>query len=241
VLELGSGASRKTRLLLDAIARAALPLRYSPFDVSAEMLRSSALSLLEAYPTLHIHAYVGDYERDLSDLRHQTPRLVAFLGSTIGNFDPLQTAQFLRSMRTLCGREDWLLLGVDLVKSVHTIEAAYNDADGITAAFNRNVLRVMNRELDANFRPERFEHLAFFNRELSQIEMHLRAAQHEHISIGALDLEVDMRRGETIHTEISRKFTRSGVESTLKPSGFVIEQWYEAADASFALVLARRV
>lgn len=239
LLELGSGASRKTRLLLDAISRAGLPLRYSPFDVSEPMLRDSSAALLAAYPRLTIDAFVGDYERHLRHLPMTPHRLFTFLGSTIGNFDPAQTMRFLDTLRRQCSRGDNLLIGVDLVKPVAVIEAAYNDSAGLTAEFNRNVLRVLNRELGASFDLQRFDHVAFFDRERSQIEMHLRARGAQRVLIRALELAIDLEDGETIHTEISRKFTRSGLEVSLRAAGFALERWFESTDASFALVLAK--
>jgi len=241
LVEFGSGASRKTRVLLDALQREGLAVRYVPMDVSESMLRRSAEALLAAYPALMIHAVVGDYERHLDRLPNGRRRLVAFLGSTIGNFTPAEAEAFLGRVATQLNGGDHLLLGVDVVKDPAVLHAAYNDAAGVTAEFNRNILRVVNRTLDAGFNPSRFEHVAFFNARASQIEMHLRAAHAHTVRIGALDYAVSFRAGETIHTEISRKFTRPETESLLSRCGFELVRWFEPANRYFALALARRL
>jgi L-histidine N-alpha-methyltransferase len=239
IVELGCGTARKTRVLLDVLERRAATCRYVPIDVSEGTLRRAAASLLNDYPDLGIHALVGDYERDLERLPAGTGRLVLFLGSTIGNFGPAESTVFLARLRRQLAAGEHLLLGVDLVKAVEVIEAAYNDRAGVTAEFNRNVLHVINRHLDADFRPERFEHVAFFNRTASQIEMHLRAPTPLSVSIRALDMTVSLAAGETIQTEISRKFTKEGVAAMLGDSGFDLTRWYTPSNNFFALALAR--
>jgi L-histidine N-alpha-methyltransferase len=241
ILEFGSGSSRKTRLLLDAVGRAQLPMQYSPFDVSIAALQDSAHKLLVEYPSLSINALVGDYETDLGHVPTTRHRLVAFLGSTIGNFAPMAALRFLRSLHHLLHNGDYFLLGVDLVKPVATLEAAYNDRAGITAEFNRNVLHVINRELDADFEPQLFEHLALFNRDASQIEMHLRSMTAQTVRIGKLDLCIDFAEGETIHTEISRKFNRLEVARMLDNAGFTLVRWLVNQEKSFALALAQPI
>jgi L-histidine Nalpha-methyltransferase len=241
VVELGSGAARKTRTLLDAVHRSGCEMHYVPVDVSDGMLHRSALTLLRDYSRLRIHGVVGDYERDLEHLPDGRQRLIVFLGSTIGNFTPAATQDFLRALRRQLTTSDHLLLGVDLVKSVDVLEAAYNDSAGITAEFNRNVLRVINRHLDATFDPNRFEHVAFFNRERSQIEMHLRTPVVQQVRIRQLGLTVSFFAGETIHTEISRKFARPDVELMLSAAGFALLEWYTPPDRSFGLVLASAI
>ncbi|HUI26853.1 MAG TPA: L-histidine N(alpha)-methyltransferase [Candidatus Kryptonia bacterium] len=240
LVEFGSGASRKTRVLLDALQRPGPAVRYVPMDVSESTLRRSAASLLEAYPALTIHAVVGDYERHLDRLPNGRLRLVAFLGSTIGNFTPAQAEAFLARVAAQLNGGDHLLLGVDVVKDPAVLHAAYNDAAGVTAEFNRNILRVVNRTLDGTFDPDAFEHVAFFDPQASQIEMHLRATQAHTVRIKALDLAVRFREGETIHTEISRKFTRPETDSLLRRTGFELVRWFEPANRYFALALARR-
>lgn len=239
LFEFGSGASRKTRTLLDAMARAGCDLRYVPMDVSQGMLRRAAQALLRDYPRLCVHAVVGDYESDLGRIPPGGRRLVLFLGSTIGNFTPEETLRFLTNVRRQLSRGDHLLLGVDLVKSVAVLEAAYNDRAGVTAAFNRNILRVLNQRLGADFDLERFAHVAFFNAEQSQIEMHLRAREAHTVSIRKLQLSVAFSAGETIHTEISRKFTPDEARSMLTATGFEQVRWYTPADKSFGVSLAR--
>jgi L-histidine Nalpha-methyltransferase len=241
IVELGSGTSRSTRILLSALARTATRVRYLPFDVSAGTLRRTASDLLDDYPELTVHAMVGDYEHDLERLPPGGQRLVLFLGSTIGNFAPAATAEFLGRLRRQLTPGEHLLLGVDLVKPVEVLEAAYNDSAGVTAEFNRNVLHVINRQLDADFQPERFEHVAFFNHRRSQIEMHLRARTEHAVSIPALDMTVRFAPGETIHTEISRKFTHRDVVRTLAGAEFELIRWYTPANNFFALALARAV
>jgi L-histidine N-alpha-methyltransferase len=238
LVELGSGASRKTRLLLDALVRVQPAPTYVPIDVSESALRRSAPALRAAYPSLRVHAIAADYERGLPRLAAAERRLVVFLGSTIGNFVPPDDVAFLRGLARAMEAGDHLLLGVDLVKPVERLHAAYNDAAGVTADFNRNVLRVLNRELQADFDPARFEHVAFFDPDSAQIEMHLRARQAHTVRVAALDLSVAFRAGETIHTESSRKFTHATAAAMLTAGGFRLARWYTPPDAAFALALA---
>lgn len=238
LVELGSGASRKTRVLLDALCAQRPDACYVPIDVSEAMLRRSAAALRADYPELRIHGIVGDYDHHL---RHSPPaqrRLVAFLGSTIGNFTPLQAVSFLRALGGQMARGDHLLVGLDLVKPIPVLEAAYNDAAGVTAEFNRNVLRVLNRELAADFDLERFDHVAFFNGEEEQIEMHLGARDSHRVYLRGLDLKVDFARGETIRTEISRKFRPETAQAMLAQGGFALQAWFPSPDGYFALALA---
>jgi L-histidine N-alpha-methyltransferase len=239
LVELGSGASRKTRVLLDALTRVRPSACYVPLDVSEGMLRSSAGRLRGAYPKLRIHGIVADYDRHLRHFPPAERRLVAFLGSTIGNFSPPEGIAFLRSLSDHLSQRDFLFLGLDLVKPVDVLNAAYNDRQGITAEFNRNVLRVINRELQANFRLDLFEHVAFYREDVAQIEMHLRAKQAHEVRVAALDLTVAFAAGETIRTEISRKFDRASGDALLYGGGFEPERWFVSPDGYFALVLAR--
>lgn len=239
VVEFGCGSARMTRTVLDALEDAGCDVSYVAMDVSEGMLRQAARALLREYPQLRIHGIVGDYERDLHRLPAGRQRLVLFLGSTIGNLTPAATVDFLRALRRQLVPGDHFLLGVDLVKPVEILEAAYNDRAGVTAEFNRNVLRVINRELDADFVADRFEHVAFFNRVHSQIEMHLRARVAHHVSIRKLQLTVPFVAGEAIHTEISRKFTRAEVETTLRVTGFQLVDWHTPPNDYFALALSR--
>jgi L-histidine N-alpha-methyltransferase len=239
IIEFGSGASRKTRLLLEAAMGTSRHLRYVPLDVSETMLRHAAAALLGDYPRLTVHGLVGDYEEDLEHLPPGKRRLAIFLGSTIGNFDREAAAAFLSNIRRHLTERDAFLLGVDLVKPLEVLEAAYNDRSGVTGEFNRNVLRVINRHLDADFDVTRFAHLAFFNRARSQIEMHLRAEVAHDVHIRALGLEIRFAVGETIHTEISRKFSEAEVHQMLAAAGFAMLRWYTPPNRYFGLALAR--
>lgn len=239
LVELGSGAARKTRCLLDAASRHALRCVYIPFDVSEEMLRSASSSLQRDYSWLPIHGVVGDYDRHLDRIPHRHHRLFVFLGGTIGNFEEEQARAFLRRLSATMGPADRLLMGTDLLKDTARLNAAYNDRQGLTAEFNKNVLLVINRELGADFDLDRFEHVAFFHDERRQIEMHLRSKGAQLVRIPSLQLDVSFDDGETIHTEISRKFDRAGVEQLYSASGLRLESWHVSADAAFALSVAR--
>src|SRR5919197_1653465 len=190
LVELGSGSASKTRALLFAMAGAGMLERYLPLDVSESVVERSAEDLAEIYPGLQVHGVVGDFEQHLDLVPVGGRPLVAFLGGTIGNFYPDARARFLARVRELLGSEGRLLLGTDLVKDVRVVEAAYNDPSGVTAEFNRNVLHAINRELDADFDPEAFDHVAFFDSGESWIEMRLRARGEQHVSISGADLEV---------------------------------------------------
>jgi L-histidine N-alpha-methyltransferase len=240
LVELGSGAATKVRWLLDAAEAQSLPLRYRPVDVCEPMLADSAQSLLERYPWLEVRALLADYERHLDRLPEGDRRLVAFLGSTIGNFAPRRAAAFVAMIGSQLRPGEHFLLGADLVKPVDVIEAAYDDASGVTAEFNRNVLRVINRELGGDFDPAGFEHVAFFNTRKRQIEMHLKARRAQRISLSKLGMTVAFRAGETVHTEISRKFTRRGIERLCARGGLVPVRWFVCEDPAFALVLCEK-
>ncbi len=239
LVEIGSGAAMKTRLLLDAMERQGTLMRYVPLDVSEEMLRQSSLDLLARYPTLRIAGVVGDFQRDLDKVPPAAGRrLVIFLGSTIGNLEVDERLALLRATRGLLQSGDAFLLGVDLVKEVSVIEAAYNDAAGVTAEFNRNILTVINRQFDGDFQPAAFEHRAFYNREQERIEMHLVPDQRQVATLRRLDLSVEVAPGETIRTEISCKFTRGRVTTMLEAAGLRLASWYSDPKQLFGLVLA---
>jgi L-histidine N-alpha-methyltransferase len=243
LVELGSGTAAKTRVLLDAMARAGTLHRYVPFDVTEQVVRDCVATLAEDYPSLSLHGIVGDFERHLGEIPPPEPghpRVVAFLGGTIGNFTPGARRRFLRALATLLGPSDYLLLGTDLVKDIDIIEAAYDDSAGVTAAFNRNVLTVLNRELDADFPCELFEHVAFFDPDHEWIEMRLRARRACRVHIRALDLEVAFERGEELRTEISAKFTRGRLERDYAAAGLELAEWLTDEHDLFALSLARR-
>jgi L-histidine Nalpha-methyltransferase len=238
LVEFGSGSARKTRILLDAMARAGLLDLYVPIDVSEKLLRQTAFALVEDYPGLHVHGVVGDFEHPVDVLPRGRPRLVAFLGSTIGNLTSDEAITFLRNVARLLGPDDRFLLGTDLVKDVDMLERAYNDAAGITGAFNRNILSVINRHLNAHFDLSRFEHLAFYNREESRIEMHLVARESHRVAIDAIDLTVGFAKGESIRTEISCKYTRAMVEAMLASAGLRVSRWDTDTNDLFALSLS---
>jgi L-histidine Nalpha-methyltransferase len=241
LVELGSGSAEKARILLDAMDQAGTLHRYVPLDVSERVVEDAALALVEEYDTLQVHGVIGDFERHLHRVPDSdgSPRLVALLGGTIGNFPPGTRRTLLRNIGSLLGPRDRLLLGTDLVKDPATIEAAYDDPEGITAEFNRNVLHVINRELDADFSPGNFDHIAFFDRRNEWIEMRLRARRPCSVRIAELGLRVEFAAGEELRTEISAKFTRSRVEADFKAAGLALDGWYTDADDLFALSLAR--
>jgi L-histidine N-alpha-methyltransferase len=241
LVELGSGASSKARILLDAMERAGTLRRYVPLDVSESVVREEAEQLVRDYETLTVHGVIGDFERHLGELPAggDSPRLVALLGGTIGNFTPEARRTLLRKIASLLRGEDALLLGTDLVKDPAVLEAAYNDSQGVTAEFNRNVLYVINRELGADFVPEDFEHVARFDTQNEWIEMRLRATRDCVVTIAGLDLSVTFVAGEEMRTEISAKFTRRRVEDDLAAAGLVLDSWLTDSDRMFALSLVR--
>jgi L-histidine N-alpha-methyltransferase len=242
LVELGSGTASKTRVLLDAMERAGTLHRYVPFDVAEQMVRDTVVALAAEYPSLVLHGIVGDFERHLGAIPSPEPgrpRVLAFLGGTIGNFLPGARRRFLRGLAALLGPEDFLLLGTDLVKDADVLEAAYDDRAGVTADFNRNMLTVINRELGADFPVERFDHVAFFDPDNEWIEMRLRARRACRVQIPAVALEVAFARGEELRTEISAKFTRPRLERDYAATGLELAEWLTDEDELFALTLAR--
>ena len=242
LVELGSGTSTKTRLLLDALRAAGQLRRFVPFDCSAATLRAAGESIASAYPTARVHAVVGDFERHLSLLPHDGGhRLVAFLGGTIGNLAPTERAKFLNELGGGLEPGEHLLLGTDLVKDRSRLIAAYDDSAGVTAAFNRNVLHVINESLGANFMAERFDHVAQWDDDEEWIEMRLRSQGAQHIVVNDLDLDVTFADGEEVRTEISAKFRRDRVESELAAAGFELVHWWTDRAGDFALSLSVRL
>jgi len=239
LVELGSGTSRKTRRLLDACEEQGCHATYWPFDVCESMVQDSAQALMDEYDWLQVRGLVGDYHAGFEHLPGFPGRaLFVFLGSTIGNLEHEYAVSFLRELRGLMGPDDALLMGADRVKDSDVLQAAYNDRDGLTAEFNRNLLRVLNREVGANFDPAAFEHRAIYNQAQSQIEMYLVAAQAQTVTVKALDASIEFVEGESILTEISRKFTPASLATLLSEAGFRIEQHYEPTDGFFSLLLA---
>jgi L-histidine Nalpha-methyltransferase len=241
LVELGSGSTEKARILLDAMARAGTLRRYVPLDVSEQVIEDAALQLVAQYDGLQVHGVIGDFERHLDRVpdTEGVPRVIALLGGTIGNFPPGTRRALLRNIGALLGPEDRLLLGTDLVKDPAVIEAAYDDSEGVTAEFNRNVLHVINRELDADFSPDGFDHVAFFDRRHEWVEMRLRARRPCSVLINGLGLRVEFAAGEELRTEISAKFTRARLEADFEAAGLVLDGWYTDPDELFALSLAR--
>ncbi|MFC4536534.1 L-histidine N(alpha)-methyltransferase [Sphaerisporangium dianthi] len=236
--ELGSGTSEKTGLLLRALADAGTLKTYMPVDVDAATLGAAAHRVCAAHPGLAVWAVCADFERHLARLPRIGRRLVAFLGGTIGNLDDRARASFLTELRSTLCPGDGLLLGADLVKDTGRLVAAYDDRAGVTAAFNRNVLTVMNRELGADFAPQAFEHVALYDGRLHRVEMRLRATRSMRVHFREPAMTVPFRAGEEMRTEISAKFYRYRLERELQRAGFAVSRWYTDPAQDFALVLA---
>jgi L-histidine N-alpha-methyltransferase len=239
LVELGSGTSEKTRVLLDGMRQAGTLRRFVPFDVSKRTLHDAAAAIEHEYAGIDVQPVVGDFTLDLESIPRSGRRLVVFLGGTIGNLLPDARSVFLRDVAAMLGSDDYLLLGTDLVKDVARLEAAYDDSRGVTAEFNKNVLRVMNRELDADFDLDAFEHVAVFDTEREWIEMRLRSTRAQTVRVRALQLQVQFAAGEEMRTEVSAKFTRARVERELHAAGMELVEWWTDVDGDFALSLAR--
>ena len=240
LIELGSGSATKTRCLLDEMRDADLLDAYVPVDISERITRETAESLVEEYPGLRVHGIVCDYETHLERVPREEGALIAFLGGTIGNFRPSPRRSFLARIATLMYPGDRFLLGTDLVKDRSRLEAAYNDAAGVTAKFNKNVLRVLNRELDADFDLDAFEHVAFWDADNAWVDIRLRSTRGQFIDVRGLDMRVHFARNEEMRTEISTKFTRGRLERSYADAGLELVDWWTDADELFALSLARR-
>lgn len=248
LVELGSGTSEKTRLLLDALAAEGCLRRFVPFDIAEPVLRSAAAAVASEYPGTSVHAVVGNFEHHLGLLPHALPngnpqagrRLVAFLGSTIGNLDPPKRRRLLSEIAAGLTAGDALLLGCDLVKDPARLEAAYNDAAGVTAAFNLNVLSALNRQLGADFDPERFAHVARFDPESEWVEMRLRSLARQRVRVADLGIDVEFDEGEEMRTEISTKFRPEGVADELRAAGLRLRSSWTDPGGDFGLFLAFR-
>ncbi len=238
LVELGSGTSEKTRILLNALRDAGTLRRFAPFDVSEQTLRDAAVAIQREYDGIAVHAVVGDFERHLSRLPRGGRRCIVFLGGTIGNLLPAERADFLRAIREGLEPSDSLLLGTDLVKAADRLERAYDDARGVTAEFSRNVLHVINRELDADFEVESFDHIARFEPDHEWVAMYLRSRRSATVHVRALGLTVEFAAGEELRTETSAKFRRDRLADELAAAGLEIAaSWTDAAD-DFAVTLA---
>jgi len=237
VVELGSGYSVKTKLILDAMRLAGRGTRYVPIDISESALRQASGHLAAYYPWLTIDGYVGDFFTDLAKVPHRGVRLVTFLGSTIGNFDYATRQEVLASVAGMLDEGDGLLVGVDLVKAEAVLLAAYDDAAGVTAEFNRNMLLVINRELDANFPLDAFTYVATWDPASNCVVMGLKADRDMMVVIGALNTELHLRRDEVIHNEVSCKFTEAVVAADFEQAGLALEQWHTGPRDRYALAL----
>jgi L-histidine N-alpha-methyltransferase len=240
LVELGSGTSEKTRMLLDALRDGGSLQRFIPFDVDAGVLNAAGSAIQHEYPGVEIDAVCGDFEEHLGKIPRVGRRLVAFLGSTIGNLTPGPRADFLSALSEMLQPGDSLLLGTDLVKDTGRLVRAYDDAAGVTAQFNRNVLAVVNRELDADFDLDAFEHVARWSDDEERIEMSLRASNAQRVHVTALDLTVDFTAGEEMLTEVSCKFRPEGVEAELAEAGLRRTHWWTDPAADFGLSLSTK-
>ncbi len=238
LVELGSGTSEKTRLLLDAMRDRGALRRFVPFDVSESTLREAASAVANEYDGVVVHAVVGDFEHHLWSIPGEGRRLIAFLGGTIGNLYPEARKKFLAEIAGTMNDGDTLLLGTDLVKDEARLHAAYNDARGVTAAFNKNVLTVLNRELHADFDLDAFEHLARWDAHNEWIEMALRSVREQDVHVAELGVRARFAAGEEMRTEISAKFRRRGVEDELDAAGLDLLHWWTDERGDFALSLA---
>ena len=238
LIELGSGTSEKTRLLLGALRDAGTLARFVPFDVDPAVLEAASTAVAAELPGIVVSPVVGDFEQHLGELPRGSRRLLAFLGSTIGNLDPGQRAAFLADVCSTLEPDDSFLLGTDLVKAPERLVAAYDDSAGVTAAFNKNVLTVLNRELDGDFDPDAFGHVAAWDAEREWIEMRLRSLREQTVRLAAIDLEVTFVEGEELRTEISAKFHRERVARELAAAGLRLTHWWTDPAGDFALSLS---
>ncbi|MBD8869653.1 L-histidine N(alpha)-methyltransferase [Nocardioides donggukensis] len=239
LIELGSGTSEKTRLLLHALQDAGTLAAFVPFDVDPAVLAEASAQVADEFPGIEVAPVVGDFERHLSLLPGEPPRLMAFLGSTLGNLEPDHRSIFLRGVRSALGPDDAFLLGTDLVKAPERLVAAYDDAQGVTAAFNKNVLSVLNRDLGADLDPTAFEHVARWDPDREWMEMRLRSLRDQQVRVAALDLDVVLAEGEEVRTEVSAKFRREGISAELEAAGLRLTEWWTDPAGDFALSLSR--
>lgn len=227
LVELGSGANWKIRKLLDSTeSPEEANIRYVPVDVSESALVSASVELLGLYRELKVLGIIADFTRQLDVVSTGRPKRILFLGSTIGNLTEQESHQFLKDIAGIMDPEDRCLIGIDMIKKKEILEDAYNDSQGVTSEFNKNVLRVVNRDLNADFDASHFDHLAFFNEEKNQVEMHLQANREVTAEIGDLSLTVELEKGQTIHTEICRKFSREQAEGMFSRAGLEVNSWY---------------
>lgn len=239
LVEYGAGAATKTRTILDAMRRADLLGHYIPIDVSADFLHTTAEKLLGDYPELTIHGLTGDFLEPIRIPHENQPRLIVFLGSTIGNLTDAEAKDFFRLITNQMTPKDRFLLGTDLVKDIRVLEDAYNDSRGITARFSTNMLRIINRELGGEFLEEQFQHHAFYNPRKRQIEIHLVARESLQVRITDIDLTVPFEKGESIRTEISGKYSKNRVRKLLDNAGLEMLEWYTDTQDYFAISVSQ--
>ncbi len=236
IVELGSGANRKIRLLLDAVSNGRqADYRYVPVDVSDSALIEASEELLKIYPELEVLGIVADFTLHMDSIPSGRPRLIILFGSTIGNFSAEERKRFLSLVADSMMPGDRFLVGFDMIKPRKALEAAYNDSQGVTSAFNKNVLNVLNRELNADFNPSHFDHVAFFNKEEARVEMHLQARRDMEVKVNDLELVIELDKNETIHTEICTKFSETGIRKMVSEAGLDIGQWFFDPKGWFSL------
>ena len=238
LVELGAGTCTKSRYLIDAGRRHGSLRHFVPFDISEATLQQASHDLVEDFPGLTVYGLVGDFGAHLASIPRLGRQLVLFLGSTIGNFDRAEAVAFLRQVRGLMAPEDLFLLGIDLDKDPRTLIAAYDDAAGVTAEFNLNLLRVLNRELSADFQVDAFQHVARYDATEMRMEMHLRSRRRQTVDVSGAGIRVRFEAGESVRTEISGKFTRAKIDDYLAAAGMGLRAWFTDAHRRFALVLA---
>ena len=241
LVELGSGSATKTRILLDALTGVGAVSHYVAFDICEQAVRDAGAAIVRGYPGLAVTGVVGDFGRHLPGVPRHGRQLVAFLGGTIGNLEPKERRPFLSRLRTTVTGGDHLLLGADLVKAPGRLVAAYDDAAGVTAEFNRNVLAVLNAQLGADFHLDRFDHVVRWDPDAEWIEMRLRSRRDQVVRVPALGIEVGFTRGEEMRTEVSAKFRRPGLEAELELAGFKVVRWWTDSAGEFAVSLAEAV
>ena len=240
LVEYGSGSASKTRVILDAMRRLGVLEGYGAVEVSESALVGSLEALSERYPGLRVEGVIADFESDVELPFAELPRLILFLGSTIGNLTHLQGTEFARGVAARMAPEDGFLVGYDLVKDVALLEAAYNDAAGVTEQFSLNLLRVVNRELEGDLRLEDFRHVAVFNQDEARIEAYLVALRPVRARLAAIDLQLTLEKGERIRTEYSHKYTRDSATRMLEAAGLELVRWETDPDDFFAIALSRR-
>jgi L-histidine N-alpha-methyltransferase len=241
ITELGSGSDKKISVLLDKLNALELEkLHYMPIDISESAIQETYNRLQESYPELEVTGVISDFTQNLGLVDTEASKLLCFLGSTIGNFSPFEAIQFFKSVSNNMGSNDYLLVGFDMVKNEQVLHNAYNDSLGVTERFNKNILSVLNSTYSADFNKEQFRHKAFYNKEKQQVEMHLLAKENSVVSLQDLALTINFVEGETLHTEISRKFTNKSIQDLANASNLEIDEVYTDSREWFSLVMLKR-